>query len=531
MQLLPIIIVVSLLAFFIALTLVILAWRAFSAAERRTKQRTGLHGQARARQFTLRDGKVTAVPHELYGLRKDDPNSTISTVRTGGSKTSREKPRRGPFTLVPLETRPKLFGPRDSSPPSDLEAQTSIDPKKFEENMKTLQALNRQLLTQPQNRPMARKKEQRRKWPGNDSNTVHSKRIADSLSKAYNVPSFPSRQTSQISDYPVSPKSKPVPRDLRRMGQTSSLVDPPQRQISKARSESTSRRTTQASGHLDDLPRGKARQDSGKSFSLPPDFPPEAIQTIAALKVPAPVAAAEVRSSKGRIDSLDTFNPMSFFSANTTKSRNSRASSATSRNISHSGTASKRVSTVPSLPPIKLPPAITIVKAPPPTPATTTSSVENTNTADMPKPLKPSPTKISFEAGTKPETRSRPPDINVDIANATHRTSFLLDNNSDKASVSPATPETEIHIGQSARSTRSFATFASSDLSSTWTFGNAQRMPIFPSVTPKAVGMQSEGNHITPLRPKSKFGRGVKPQGMKALPVLPRSPLSQEDMV
>ncbi|KAL8948702.1 MAG: hypothetical protein Q9222_005135 [Ikaeria aurantiellina] len=529
MQLLPIIIVVSLLAFFIALTLVILAWRAFSAAERRTKQRTDQRGQAPVRQLTLRNGKVTALPHEMYGLGKEDPNSTISTVRTGGSEKSREKPRRGPFTLTPLDTRPKLFGPRDSSPPSDLEAQTSIDPKKFEENLKMLQALNRQLLTQPQNRPIPKKKEQRRKWPGNDSSTVHSKRIAESLSKAYNVPSFPDRQMSQISDYPISPKSKPVPRHLRRTGQTSSLVDPPQRQISKARSASASRRTTHTDGHSDYLPRSKARQDSGKSFSLPPDFPPEAIQTVPTVKVPPPVAAVEVRSSKGRIDSLDGFNPMSFFSANTTKSRNSRASSA-SHNIPHSGTASRRVSTVPSLPPIKLPAAITVVKAPPPTPATTTSSLEKAKPADVPKPLKPSPTKISFEAGTKPETRPRPPDINVDIANATHRTSFLLDNNSDKASVSPATPETEIHIGQSARSTRSFATFASSDLSSTWTFGNAQRMPIFPSVAPRAVGMQS-GNHVAPLRPKSKFGRGVKPQGMKALPVLPKSPLSQEDMV
>ncbi|KAL8725518.1 MAG: hypothetical protein Q9166_007304 [cf. Caloplaca sp. 2 TL-2023] len=541
MELLPIIIVVSLLAFFIALTLVIFAWRALRPAERRNKKRQAAQQRkGPVRQLTLRNGRVIPLPHELYGLGKEDLNSAeLSTVRTNGSEKSREKPRRGPFTLTPLDPRPKLFGPRDSSPPSDLEAQTHIDPKKFEENLKTLQILNNRLLEEPQNRVMPRRPETRRKWPGNNPNTVSSRKIAESLHKAYNVPSFPGRQMSQISDYPLSPKSKPVPRHLRHPDQMASLLDPQQRRVSKTRSENIQPRKTRASQQSDDLPRGKGRQDSGKSFSLPPDFPSEAIQTVQAIKMPPPVASIEISSSKGRIDSFEGHNPTSFFSANSTKTRNSRASSA-----AHSGTTSKRASTVPSIPPLKPskviapPPTVKppLVKAPPPTPATTTSSLEKEKSKpiETPIPFKPSPTKIRFDVGTKSESaKPRPPDIDIEVANAKRHTPFLLDNDNNSPRDSPVSPETEeAPRGQSARSTRSFATFASSDLSSAWTFGKAQPMPIFPSVTPRAVGVES-GTHttITPLRPKSKYGRRVKASGMKALPVLPKTPLSQQDVV
>ncbi|KAI4120574.1 MAG: hypothetical protein LQ338_006918 [Usnochroma carphineum] len=532
MQLLPIIIVVSLLAFFIALTLIIFAWRAYTAAERRRKRRVARHQEGPVRHLTLQNGKVIPLPRDLYLLGKHEVDSAErSTLRTGGSDKSRERPpRRAPWTLTTLERHPKLFGPRDSSPPSDLEAQTSVDPGKFEENLKTLQLLNKRLLEDPQNRVIPRRAEQRRKWPGNNQNAVKSKKITESLQKAYNVPSFPSRQMSQTSDYPLSPKSKPVPRHLRRPDRTSGLVDPAHRRASKARSDSIQRRINSISRQLDEMPWTKGRQDSGKSFSLPADFPPEAIQSIPAIVVPPPVAATEVRSSQGRIHSLDIHNPTSTFSANTTRTRNSRASSA-----AHSGTTSKRVSTVPSIPPLRLPAAI---KVPPPTPATTISSLEKEKpptpaekepqpAASVPKPLKPSPTRIRFDPDTKPETRHpRPRNIDVALANAPHRTSSPL------LESTPQTPETEIRNGQSARSTRSFATFASSDLSSTWTFGNAQRMPIFPSVTPRAVGVvESTGNHVAPLRPKSKYGRKVKPRGMKALPVLPRSPLPAQEEV
>ena len=535
-DLLPIIIVVSLLAFFIALALVIFAWRAFTAAERRKTRKFAGNREGPVRQMTLRNGKVIPLSSGLYGIGKDEYNSAdLSTLRTGGSDKAPEKPvpQRIPFTLNPLEKRPKLFGPRDSSPPSDLEAQTPIDPEKFEKNLKSLQLLNKHLLREPQNSIILQRQKSRRKWPGNHSNNANSKRITESLQKAYNVSSFPSRHTSQVSDYPLSPKSKPVPKHLRPPIPKPRLVDPSNRRVSKARSESIDTQTANPIEQTKEPGRGYGRQGSGKSFSLPPNFPPNAVHNVQAVQVPPPVANVEVRSSKGRIYSFEGHQPGPSVSAQTTKSRNSRVSSlSTSR--PHSGATSKRVSTAPSIPLLRLPAAL---KPPPPNPATTLSNFEK----QQPKPLKHSPTAVHFlEATPKVESRQpRPPDIDVFAANARRRPSVTLDDGKTTNSPGVPTPETEIHRphDESARSTRSFATFASSDLSSAWTFGNAKRMPIFPSVAPKPVGTvtaaanDTGGFHVAPLRPKSKYGRKIKPTGMKALPVLPKSRLSPEDAV
>ncbi|KAL9029645.1 MAG: hypothetical protein Q9196_002144 [Gyalolechia fulgens] len=516
MHLLPIIIVVSLLAFFIALTLVILAWRAFTAAERRKNRRTTRSRKDPVRQLTIQNGKLVPFPHNLG--KQEFNSADLSTVRTGESDKSLDKPRRIPSTLIPLDPKANLFGPRDSSPPSDLEAQTSIDPNKFEENLKTLQLLNKRLLEDPQNRVMPRRAEQGRRWHGDDRNAVHSRKITESLQKAYDFQSFPSRQVSQVPDSPVSPKSKPMPSYLRRPDRTSGISDPAHRRSSKATSDSIQHRIHSIGEQLNALPHANLRQSAERSFSLPADSPTDAIQAVPAVRVRPPAAAIEVGSSQGRSDSFDARNLTSTFSTHTTKTRNSRTSSAP-----HSISNSKRASTVPIIPPLKLPVAI---KLPPPTPVTTTSNLEKAETTDVLKPLRPSPTRIKFQSGAKSEARHpRPPDIDVAIANAAQKPS------SPFLESLPATPETQIYVGQSARSTRSFATFASSDLSSIWTFGKAQRVPIFPSVAPKAIGVEETGNHVAPLRPKSKYGRKVKATGMKALPVLPNSPMSREEMV
>ena len=70
-------------------------------------------------------------------------------------------------------------------------------------------------------------------------------------------------------------------------------------------------------------------------------------------------------------------------------------------------------------------------------------------------------------------------------------------------------------------SSNSIATFASSDISSTWTFGNALPVAIVPGVMPRAKAPSPSSR-----RPKSKYGRYPKPKEEKELPVLPKSPLS-----
>lgn len=70
-------------------------------------------------------------------------------------------------------------------------------------------------------------------------------------------------------------------------------------------------------------------------------------------------------------------------------------------------------------------------------------------------------------------------------------------------------------------SNNSVATFASSDMSSTWTVGNAQPVTILPSVGPTSAPPLPDLQKL-----KSKYGRYPKIKE-KALPVLPRSPLSR----
>lgn len=70
-------------------------------------------------------------------------------------------------------------------------------------------------------------------------------------------------------------------------------------------------------------------------------------------------------------------------------------------------------------------------------------------------------------------------------------------------------------------SNNSIATFASSDISSTWTVGNAQPVTIFPSVTTNAAPPLPDLQKL-----KSKYGRYPKITE-KELPVVPRSPLSR----
>lgn len=77
---------------------------------------------------------------------------------------------------------------------------------------------------------------------------------------------------------------------------------------------------------------------------------------------------------------------------------------------------------------------------------------------------------------------------------------------------------------ESMLSSSSIATFASSDLSSTWTFGNAQPIAILPGIMSRPPA-PSPGP--SSRRPKSKYGRYSKRRKDKELPIVPRSPLAR----
>ena len=83
----------------------------------------------------------------------------------------------------------------------------------------------------------------------------------------------------------------------------------------------------------------------------------------------------------------------------------------------------------------------------------------------------------------------------------------------------------KLQRGVSVMSNRSFLTIASSEISSNWTIGNAQLVNIYPSVA-------HEKDRATPpyaRRLRSKYGRYPRGRGDKALPGIPKSPLWQND--
>lgn len=83
----------------------------------------------------------------------------------------------------------------------------------------------------------------------------------------------------------------------------------------------------------------------------------------------------------------------------------------------------------------------------------------------------------------------------------------------------------KLQRGVSVMSNRSILTIASSEISSNWTIGNAQVVNIYPSVA-------QEKERATPpyaRRLRSKYGRYPRGRGDKALPGIPKSPLWQND--
>lgn len=173
-------------------------------------------------------------------------------------------------------------------------------------------------------------------------------------------------------------------------------------------------------------------------------------------------------------------------------------------------------------------------------------------------PKSTSPKSADPEAAPKMVSRlDRPPSLDVDIP---HVAPFSFFN----ASSSPNSPERptsqrrnrgtpissptsphrpssrglhRTHSIRSVMSSRSVLTIASSEISSNWTIGDAQAVDITPCIGPdeQAEGSVSEleGDPVDRQTPpyaktlRSKYGRYPRGRRDKALPVIPRSPLSK----
>lgn len=128
---------------------------------------------------------------------------------------------------------------------------------------------------------------------------------------------------------------------------------------------------------------------------------------------------------------------------------------------------------------------------------------------------------VSDSPNTPGSIRDTPPQLSTpDFGNM----SFFDSTRSSEESNQLESPK-KLQRGVSVMSNRSILTIASSEISANWTIGNAQVVNIYPSVA-------SEKDRATPpyARPlRSKYGRYPRGRGDKALPVIPKSPLWQSD--
>ena len=112
---------------------------------------------------------------------------------------------------------------------------------------------------------------------------------------------------------------------------------------------------------------------------------------------------------------------------------------------------------------------------------------------------------------------TKPHKIDTKVSNV--RDTSFIDSATSSTTTAPNLPPRESML-----SSDSLATFASSDLSSTWTFGNAQPIAILPGISSRA---RMTSPVATSQRPRSKYGRFPKKRKDKELPVVPRSPLAR----
>ncbi|MCJ1451535.1 hypothetical protein MMC28_001874 [Mycoblastus sanguinarius] len=439
MQVLPIIIILSLLGFFILLTLTLFLWQYLRTRRRHEKRKSNSSNSRPTRQLTVRSGKVIPVSdaHETASTRGPMSLDLISPVSTHVVEKESEDRRDSQLSKASSSTK-------HPSEAIDLEAQyRGAEPHHRREQMveahpHTLSAAKSErttsltvprpsLVTIESRRPSTIKSQSR--------STSTGQEIADSLQKAYTGPSVLGGETHELPASPV----------LREMAYSSD-----------------SRRTSdrRPSAVTLDSPTTSSRAVS------------ESIQRPAPLFSPVDYGPRVVRFA-----AMEDLNRRSFLS--TTES------------------TSSSIASEPSSP---------VVKAPPPSMVT------------LP-PYSQSPSPLSRELGTGATTstdqlRSIATPIDTE-APRVGETSFL-----GSATLSEENPN-KLKRGVSVMSNRSMLTIASSDISSNWTIGNAHVVNIYPSVAQERA-MPSYARKL-----RSKYGRYPKGRRDKALPVIPKSPLSQ----
>lgn len=454
MQLLPIIIVVSLLGLLLIASCILFTCY---MRKRRSKWREGpemIHDN-QTRQLTVRSGKVIPKSEAFPTPSTREVRSLdLSTVRSMRSVNStKTKFSQDRFLHSP---RTRSFDRHLSSAAADPEAQNEAS-ETWEANVKDLRHLDLRL----RDPRFVFNSEGERKG------SISSQKIAASLKKAYK--GTPALETETVE---IPPTIGSEPTEIRTL-------------VRKKRSDSNLKRSSLVRVILDESDTGKLSPTLRMQQS--------AIQQYSRNASSKFQGTAHTASAKAIQPPPPALLPL--------VSRHSAAA--------HLTLPDNRTRTTSSIHP---PTIDALGKVPPPSPVGTPTVKLLTQPANNHDgQLRP---QLSTES--QPSTQSRrmkPPDIDTNISDLGE--TFFID------SATTSTPNTSGIQRDSFMSSSSLATFASSDLSSTWTFGNAQPIAILPSVLSRATAAASPNAR----RPKSKYGRFSKPRREKDLPILPRSPL------
>ena len=473
MDLLPIIIIVSMLGFFITLATILFTWQFLKARERRRKRRQSTGSTHRPpRQLTLRSGQVIPKSEAQDTASTRDPISVdlpspglqpTPTYMVTCEAGAKEKSIAGAKIAAHEHGRPPIL--------ADLEAQyhntdrnekTSSEPIRWKEQLTVAKARAQSippsigserkgsltiprpaLVTIESRRPSASrsiesKRSRSTASKGRESQTRRSsKEISNSLEKAF---SGPGMLGDDVPELPSMPVGAVVRNSSTYAGD----------------SNGTSERRVSAK-----------TLDIGKASS----------RAIGTIQRPSPLFSSVSYGPHVRFAQKEDVNRISFLSTS-----NSTSSTATSPQLSPTSP------TYPTLSPnLQL------------------------------QPYEPSSTDILSPPiiVTPPPLRDTPPYL----ATPDFGESSFFDSGSSSNNSRPAPPQR----GVSVMSNRSVLTIASSDISTNWTIGNAQVVNIYPSVAQTG----SPPPYARTLR--SKYGRYPRGRRDKALPVVPNSPLSKSD--
>ncbi|KAL8793036.1 MAG: hypothetical protein Q9195_004347 [Heterodermia aff. obscurata] len=521
MKLLPIIIVVSLLAFFILLMLIILACQySRSRARRREKQmRTGNHKPTR--QLTVRSGKVIPVEQAMQQRRPGFLSVDLSSVNSEKSIQLHDD--------VQEPARAYSGSLRRFSAFADPEAQSQAQSQSFgrwQINDKALRTLGQQHL-KPLKPPVMRKISDNRKAS-----------ITESLVKAYQGPPIPGSEPIEL---PASPLSRPLVIQKTSMKKpaeiTNGPISAPQPQL---RSKSVGRSKTYhdqkvrfQQPNVDPRRKSEGGPPSRlKQASANPAIPPLRLAELSHLPTPPFIRTPDnfrnsiVEASEDFRTSLDIYDhgPKSFFS-------NSPSSSVVSSIAPLSTGVSPLTPSVPTFSPINFS-----------QPASPSPLSDYRGIPNNPSPPEPGTEKEKETSGSPKYKSKRPPDIDTssylqrpyDPHPYRDSTVSFIDSSSTTKSRSrtPTAARTptrtpkeirDLHRGPSVMSNRSDVTFAASDISTTWTFGNARQMSIVPGVAPQQLSMPPVQRPKSKYRSKMRVRRVESGRGEKSLPGLPRS--------